>query len=94
MSKHDDDVIDHNDLYDSDLDDDVAGDLEYLLNDAAEEIAEPEAEADQEDPVEQGTVRIRFNASLNGYRRGDEVTVDVNDQFFGGLIKQKLVEVL
>lgn len=86
MSKNgsDNEVIHHDDLYE-DHDDDLIGDLEHLL--AGDEN-------DDDSAVQQNTIRIRFTASLNGYRRGDEVTVDAADKFFVGLIKQKLVEVL
>lgn len=100
MSKHDDDVIDHDELYE--LDNDVVDDLEALIGadeevdaDEPEVVVELAEEPVVEQPVASGNlIRIKFRASLNGYRRGDEVSVSPDDQFFSGLIKQQLVEVL
>lgn len=92
MNKHDDDVIDHDELYE--LDSEIVVDLEHLIKSGDKDLIDPvDDDAADEQPVE-NTIRVRFHASLNGYRRGDEVTVSVDDQLFSGLIKQRLVEVI
>lgn len=39
-------------------------------------------------------VRIRLAVAVNGYKRGDELTVERGNPLFAGLIKQQLAEVI
>lgn len=41
-----------------------------------------------------GMVKIRLNAAVNGYRRGDEFSVDADHPFFSGLVDQGMAEVI
>ena len=39
-------------------------------------------------------VKIRLSVAVNGYKRGDVLVVERSHQFFGGLIKQGIAEVI
>ena len=89
MSNHnDDDVLDHDEIYESDLDGNIVDDLEALIAD--EEIVD-----EQDDlPVSEASenVRIELLVNVNGFKRGDVIVVDSADKFFGGLIDQGLAK--
>ena len=69
-----------------------------------DENIEVEAEATVEETIEkvddviQSThydrIKIRLGVAVNGYKKGDELTVDRNHPFFSKLVEQGIAEVV
>jgi len=55
---------------------------------------EAEVEKIVDEPVDGDMMRIRIGVNVSPYKRGDEMTVERDNEFFAGLVSQNLAEVI